>query len=40
MSGKHVAKDQPNTFVFSAENLKKKDNVLKKYPETRKKKAL
>ena len=40
MSGKHVAKNQPNTFVFSAENLKKKDNVLKKYPETRKKSAV
>ena len=40
MSGKHVAKDQPKTFVFSGDNLKKKDNVLKKYPETRKKSAV
>jgi len=37
MSGKHIAKDQPKTFVFSGENLNKKDNVLKKYPETKKK---
>ena len=40
MSGKHVAKDQPQSFIFSSENLKTKDLILKKYPEVRKKSAV
>jgi len=40
MSGKHVAKNQPTTFIFSTENLKKKDEILKKYPINRKKSAI
>ena len=40
MSGKHVAKDQPQSFIFSSENLKAKDIILKKYPEVRKKSAV
>ena len=40
MSGKHVAKDQPKSFIFSSENLKTKDIILKKYPEVRKKSAV
>ena len=39
MSGKHVAKDQPQSFIFSSENLKTKDIILKKYPEVKKKKC-
>jgi NADH-quinone oxidoreductase subunit E len=40
MSGKHIAKNQPVTFTFSNENLKKKDEILKKYPSSRKKSAI
>ncbi len=40
MSGKHIAKEQPKNFVFSEINLKKKDEILKKYPEQRKKSAV
>ena len=40
MSGKHIAKEQPNSFIFSEINLKKKDEILKKYPEQRKKSAV
>ena len=40
MSGKHIAKNQPATFIFSNENLKKKDEILKKYPSSRKKSAI
>ena len=40
MSGKHIAKNQPATFIFSNDNLKKKDEILKKYPSSRKKSAI
>ncbi|MDA0971888.1 MAG: NADH-quinone oxidoreductase subunit NuoE [Proteobacteria bacterium] len=40
MSGKHVAKNQPKTFTFSLENIKKMKEILSKYPETRKKSAV
>ena len=40
MSGKHIAKEQPKSFIFSEINLKKKDEILKKYPEQRKKSAV
>jgi len=40
MSGKHVAKNQPKTFTFSSENIKKMKEILSKYPETRKKSAV
>ena len=40
MSGKHISHDQPKTFKFSDENLKRKDEILKKYPENRKKSAI
>ena len=40
MSGKHIAKEQPKNFIFSTENLKKKDEIFKKYPETKRKSAI
>ena len=40
MSGKHVAKDQPATFEFNAANLKRIQEILKKYPTERKKSAV
>ena len=40
MSGKHIAKEQPKNFIFSNENLKKKDEIFKKYPETKRKSAI
>jgi NADH-quinone oxidoreductase E subunit len=40
MNGKHVAKNQPKTFTFSSENIKKMKEILSKYPETRKKSAV
>ena len=39
MSGKHVAKNQPSSFAFTDENKKKIDEILKKYPESKKKKC-
>ena len=36
MSGKHVAKDQPTTFEFNEVNLKRIQEILKKYPPERK----
>jgi len=40
MSGKHVCKNQPKSFAFFEENLKIKNEILKKYPENRKKSAV
>ncbi len=40
MSGKHIAKEQPKNFIFSNKNLKKKDEIFKKYPETKRKSAI
>ena len=40
MSGKHVAKNQPSSFAFTDENKKKIEEVLKKYPENKKKSAV
>ena len=40
MSGKHVAKDQPDTFEFNAANQKRIQEILKKYPTVRKKSAV
>ena len=40
MSNKHIAKNQPTSFVFSDENMKKIKDILKKYPETKKKSAV
>jgi NADH-quinone oxidoreductase E subunit len=40
MSGKHVAKEQPDTFEFNAANLKRIQEILKKYPTVRKKSAV
>ena len=40
MSGKHVAKDQPATFEFDVNNLKRIQEILKKYPAERKKSAV
>ena len=40
MSGKHVAKDQPDTFEFNAANQKRIQEILKKYPTERKKSAV
>ena len=40
MSGKHVAKNQPSSFAFTDENKKKIEEVLKKYPESKKKSAV
>ena len=40
MSLKKVHDDQPKDFKFSEENLKKADEILKKYPEKNKKSAV
>ena len=40
MSGKHVAKDQPATFEFDANNQERIQEILKKYPAERKKSAV
>ncbi len=40
MSGKHVAKNQPSNFEFSNENKIKIDEILKKYPDSKKKSAV
>ena len=40
MSIKKVHDDQPNNFKFSIENLKKAEEILKKYPTKNKKSAL
>ena len=40
MSLKQVHDDQPKDFKFSEENLKKADEILKKYPEKNKKSAV
>ena len=37
MSNKHIAKNQPTSFTFSDENIEKIKDILKKYPETKKK---
>lgn len=37
MSGKHVAKDQPATFEFDANNQKRIQEILKKIPSRAKK---
>ena len=37
MSNKHIAKNQPTSFAFSDENIEKIKDILKKYPETKKK---
>ena len=40
MSGKHIAKNQPASFIFSEENKEKIKDILKKYPDTKKKSAI
>ena len=40
MSIKKVHNDQPKDFVFSKENLKIANDILKKYPEKNKKSAV
>ena len=40
MSGKHIAKNQPASFIFSEENKEKIKDILKKYPDTKKKSAV
>ena len=40
MSLKKVHDDQPNKFEFSAENLKKVEDILSRYPEKNKKSAV
>ena len=40
MSGKHIAKNQPSSFIFSKENKEKINDILKKYPDTKKKSAV
>ena len=40
MSGKHIAKNQPASFIFSEENKEKIKDILKKYPNTKKKSAV
>ena len=40
MSNKHVAKNQPSTFIFSQENIEKINDILKKYPDDKKKSAV
>ena len=40
MSGKHVAKNQPSSFEFSNENKIKIGEILKKYPDSKKKSAV
>jgi NADH-quinone oxidoreductase E subunit len=40
MTIKKVHDDQPKTFLFSDENLKKSEEILKRYPEKNKKSAV
>ena len=40
MSLKKVHDDQPNNFEFSGENLKRAEEILKKYPKENKKSAV
>ena len=40
MSLKKIHDDQPKEFKFSSENLKKAENILKKYPDKNKKSAV
>ena len=40
MSLKKVHDDQPKNFVFTTENLKKVEDILKRYPEKNKKSAV
>jgi NADH-quinone oxidoreductase E subunit len=40
MSNKHIAKNQPSTFIFSQENIEKINDILKKYPDDKKKSAV
>ena len=40
MSVKKVHGDQPKDFKFSSENLKKAEEILKKYPTKNKKSAV
>ena len=40
MSGKHIAKNQPSSFIFSKENKEKINDIFKKYPDTKKKSAI
>ena len=40
MSNKHIAKNQPSTFIFSQENIEKISDILKKYPDDKKKSAV
>ena len=40
MSLKKVHDEQPKIFEFSKENLKKAEDILKKYPEKNKKSAV
>ena len=40
MSLKKVHDEQPKEFKFSNENLKKAEEILKKYPENNKKSAV
>ena len=39
MSVKKVHDNQPKNFIFSDENLKKADEIIKRYPEKNKKSA-
>ena len=39
MSIKKVHDDQPQNFIFSNENLKKAEEILKRYPKKNKKSA-
>ena len=39
MSIKKIHDDQPKEFKFSSENLKKIDQILKRYPEKKQKKC-
>ena len=40
MSLKKIHEDQPKNFKFSDENLKKAEDILKKYPKKNKKSAV
>ena len=40
MSGKHIAKNQPSSFIFSKENKEKINDIFKKYPDTKRKSAV
>ena len=40
MSLKKVHDDQPKEFIFSSENLKKAEDILKRYPQKNKKSAV